>query len=144
MQTEKVEITTMSIELKDMSVSELKSLRRKVDKEIERKQKLDLKAAARAKKEAIKLKEKTLKAAAKARKKEEEQKRNEARKELAKRAKELGVDINSLFDNVKVSSLAIKYANPEDDSQTWTGRGRKPKWISAALENGKTLEEFEV
>ena len=35
-----------------------------------------------------------------------------------------------------------KYRNPEDDSSTWTGRGRKPLWVLAALESGKSLDDL--
>ena len=28
--------------------------------------------------------------------------------------------------------------------QTWTGRGLKPKWLTVALEQGKTLADFQV
>lgn len=35
-----------------------------------------------------------------------------------------------------------RYANPEDGSQTWSGRGRRPRWIQDALSSGKTLEDF--
>jgi hypothetical protein len=31
-----------------------------------------------------------------------------------------------------------------DTGQTWTGRGLKPAWITAALAAGKTLADFEV
>lgn len=37
-----------------------------------------------------------------------------------------------------------KYANPADPSQTWTGRGRKPHWIIAALAAGKSLDELTI
>lgn len=37
-----------------------------------------------------------------------------------------------------------KYANPNDPTQTWTGRGRKPAWIHEALEAGKSIEDLEV
>ncbi|MFY0310868.1 H-NS family nucleoid-associated regulatory protein [Leisingera sp. D0M16] len=37
-----------------------------------------------------------------------------------------------------------KYANPEDTSQTWSGRGRKPAWVHAALEAGKSLDDFAI
>lgn len=30
-------------------------------------------------------------------------------------------------------------ANPED---TWTGRGKKPRWLAAELEKGAVLEDF--
>lgn len=39
---------------------------------------------------------------------------------------------------------SIKYRNPKDSSETWTGRGRKPTWLVNALEEGKQLEDFAV
>lgn len=37
-----------------------------------------------------------------------------------------------------------KYIDENGDEKTWTGQGRTPKAIAAALESGKTLEEFEI
>jgi DNA-binding protein H-NS len=34
--------------------------------------------------------------------------------------------------------VAPKYRNPADTSQTWSGRGRQPRWFKAALRKGKT------
>ena len=39
----------------------------------------------------------------------------------------------------KGKMTAPKYANPEDPSQTWTGRGRKPNWLVAKLIQGEKL-----
>src|SRR6201986_3195320 len=39
--------------------------------------------------------------------------------------------------------VAAKYRDPAI-GQTWTGRGLKPKWLSAALESGKQLTDFAV
>ena len=41
-------------------------------------------------------------------------------------------------------AVAAKYANPADPSQTWTGRGRKPKWVEAALAEGKSLDDLAI
>jgi DNA-binding protein H-NS len=38
--------------------------------------------------------------------------------------------------------VAPKYRNPENPSETWAGRGLKPRWLSAALKSGKTQEDF--
>ena len=35
-----------------------------------------------------------------------------------------------------------KYVNPENPEQTWSGRGRRPGWVTKALEEGRTLEEL--
>lgn len=40
--------------------------------------------------------------------------------------------------------LPPKYRNPEDRTQSWAGRGKKPRWLSAALKAGKKLERFAV
>jgi DNA-binding protein H-NS len=37
-----------------------------------------------------------------------------------------------------------RYRNPADRSQTWTGRGRQPKWIADALANGESLDDFRI
>jgi DNA-binding protein H-NS len=36
--------------------------------------------------------------------------------------------------------VAPKYRGPE--GETWTGRGLKPKWLQAAISEGKLLEDF--
>jgi DNA-binding protein H-NS len=40
--------------------------------------------------------------------------------------------------------LKAKYRNPAKKSETWAGRGLKPKWVSAQLKQGKKLENFAV
>jgi len=35
-----------------------------------------------------------------------------------------------------------KYRNPADSSQTWTGRGKRPRWFSAALATGKREKDL--
>jgi len=38
--------------------------------------------------------------------------------------------------------VAPKYRNPIDPSQTWTGRGKRPRWYSAALAAGKKEKDL--
>ena len=38
----------------------------------------------------------------------------------------------------------IKYRSPLNAEETWTGRGRKPRWVASFLEHGGTLEEIAV
>jgi DNA-binding protein H-NS len=38
--------------------------------------------------------------------------------------------------------VAAKYVNPDDPSETWTGRGRKPRWLNAKLQEGAKIEKF--
>ena len=37
-----------------------------------------------------------------------------------------------------------KYRNPDRPSQTWAGRGKKPRWIVAQLRAGKRLDDFRI
>jgi DNA-binding protein H-NS len=39
-------------------------------------------------------------------------------------------------------SVAPKYRNPKDPSQTWAGRGLQPLWLRDALKSGKRLDGF--
>ena len=45
--------------------------------------------------------------------------------------------------SVKGAKLAAKYRDPASGT-AWSGRGLKPKWLKAALEGGKALEDFAV
>ena len=43
----------------------------------------------------------------------------------------------------KAAAAAIKYRGP--NGETWSGgRGRKPQWVTQALQQGRKLEEFAV
>ncbi|MGD9669921.1 MAG: H-NS family nucleoid-associated regulatory protein [Hyphomicrobiaceae bacterium] len=42
------------------------------------------------------------------------------------------------------SKSTVKYRNPKDSSQTWSGRGRKPNWLVDAVKKGAKLESFAV
>jgi DNA-binding protein H-NS len=37
-----------------------------------------------------------------------------------------------------------KYKNPERPSETWAGRGKQPRWLSAQLRSGKKLDDFRI
>jgi DNA-binding protein H-NS len=38
--------------------------------------------------------------------------------------------------------VAPKYRNPENTTETWAGRGLKPRWLAAAIRSGKKLDDF--
>jgi DNA-binding protein H-NS len=40
------------------------------------------------------------------------------------------------------SEIAPKYRNPENPSETWSGRGREPKWLQHQIAEGKSKEDF--
>jgi DNA-binding protein H-NS len=37
-----------------------------------------------------------------------------------------------------------KFRNPQVPSETWSGRGKQPRWLSAALKTGRKIEEFVI
>lgn len=37
-----------------------------------------------------------------------------------------------------------KYQNPSAPSETWSGRGKTPRWLTAALKTGHSIEEFAI
>ena len=37
-----------------------------------------------------------------------------------------------------------KYRNPNESSETWSGRGKKPRWLTAALKAGHSIDEFVI
>ena len=37
-----------------------------------------------------------------------------------------------------------KYKNPERPSETWAGRGKQPRWLSAQLRSGRKLDDFRI
>jgi DNA-binding protein H-NS len=37
-----------------------------------------------------------------------------------------------------------KYCNPNDPSQTWSGRGKTPRWVNELLVSGKNIEELRI
>jgi len=66
-----------------------------------------------------------------------------------KAAAELGFSLAELTGGSKggksgKSALPPKYRNPENPKQTWSGRGRRPDWIRAALDAGTDLAEFQI
>lgn len=108
----------MKINLKSLSLAELKDLRDEIDIETE----------LRAKEERQKLVQ-----------------------EFRDKAKALGISLEELLAGQKgkgkvraAGKVAAKYANPADPSQTWTGRGKQPRWVGECLAAGKTLDDLKV
>lgn len=84
---------------------------------------------------------------------EMESRRKEERQKLVQefrdKAKALGISLEDLMSGQKgkarsASKVAAKFANPADASQTWTGRGKRPRWVNDCLAAGKTLDELKV
>lgn len=105
------------IDLNEFSLPELKELSKEVDKEIQQRQ-------------------------------------VEEKKRVSTQMKELAASVGMTVEEILGLEMAkktktkprapAKYRNPENPEQTWSGRGKKPAWIREALEQGRSLEEFEI
>ncbi len=67
------------------------------------------------------------------------------RQKMADMAKEHGFDMRELFDGRmgkgKRGKVAVKYRDSSNPANTWTGRGRMPRWMTAATKGGKAKKE---
>ncbi len=75
----------------------------------------------------------------------EARKKQEALAAIEEKARALGFSLSELVTETSVRKrkpARAKYANPADSTDTWTGRGRKPRWVEAALKSGKSLEDM--
>ncbi|MCJ7871128.1 H-NS histone family protein [Phaeobacter sp. J2-8] len=70
----------------------------------------------------------------------EDRKKKEALAALEAKAAEMGFSLSDLTSGKGGKISTPKYRNPENIDQTWTGRGRKPGWFVAALEEGVSPE----
>jgi DNA-binding protein H-NS len=43
----------------------------------------------------------------------------------------------------KYPRVLPKYRNPQT-SETWSGRGKQPRWLVAAIKTGRKIEDFEI
>ena len=78
----------------------------------------------------------------------EDRKKKEALSALEEQAKAMGFSLAELTGAAvktrKRSPAVPKYRNPADASDTWSGRGRKPRWFAAALKAGKKPDDLAI
>ena len=109
-----------NIDLSGYNLAELKGLQFDIEKEIKNRQQQDVK---------------------------------KAREQILEIAQNMGISVEELLANKggtkgsKKSTgakVSPQYHNPADNAQTWTGRGRQPKWVVDALGKGKTLDDLRI
>jgi len=77
----------------------------------------------------------------------EARKKAEARAKLEETARELGFNLNELLGGDVATKRTrapaeAKYRNPQNNDETWSGRGRRPAWFLAAVDAGATPEDL--
>ena len=83
--------------------------------------------------------------------------RREARKAAEKAAAEFGFSLDELSEDGVTQNKILKtkkkapkvkskpqFANPNDPSQTWTGKGRQPNWYRAEVEKGVMPDSMRI
>ncbi|MDB5658557.1 MAG: histone family protein [Cypionkella sp.] len=77
----------------------------------------------------------------------DDRKKKEALAEIEEFARTKGFTLAALTGVTatrKRSPAVAKYANPADEQDTWSGRGRKPRWFVAALADGKQPDDMAI
>jgi DNA-binding protein H-NS len=71
---------------------------------------------------------------------------------LDQRLRQLSLSLAAVSHNGKKTGrprrpyprVYAKYRNPADPSETWAGRGKRPRWLSAQLKSGKQIDDFRI
>lgn len=65
------------------------------------------------------------------------------REKITALAREYGFDVRELVGSPRGrnGSVAPKYRDPQNPANTWTGRGRMPRWMAAAIKGRKAKKE---
>jgi len=86
-------------------------------------------------------------------KKREHQEVQKAREQIIAIAQSVGLPLKDLISasgrgsksaNAGTGTVAVRFRNPADAQQQWTGRGRQPKWVKEWVEGGKSLDQLRV
>lgn len=65
--------------------------------------------------------------------------------QIRKILQENGMTVEDIFGKkTRTNKVAPKYACPSDPSMTWTGRGRKPRWVVDHLNKGGKISDIEL
>jgi DNA-binding protein H-NS len=74
---------------------------------------------------------------------------SKAREQILHIAQSAGLSVDDILatkapKRAKSAPVPAKYRNPDDATQTWSGRGRQPLWVKALREAGKSLADLAV
>lgn len=85
-----------------------------------------------------------------------EQRRQDVRKEGLEKIKSIAAEYGLTPEEIKLLNagksgsaakrgpVPIKYRDPKNPQNVWTGRGRQPKWVRAHVESGGDLQALVI
>ncbi|GAA5013431.1 H-NS histone family protein [Acinetobacter puyangensis] len=74
---------------------------------------------------------------------------DDAYQELLDVANSVGLSLEELIEHGRKTkkstvkrTVAPRYRNPKNSNETWTGRGKQPRWVVNALAEGKSIDDL--
>ena len=79
----------------------------------------------------------------------EEENRGAALAEISRLVGKAGLSAETVTEHLrgkrrKRAKLPPKYRDPNNPSNTWAGRGKRPKWLEAKLATGARIDDFAI
>ncbi len=77
----------------------------------------------------------------------ERQDLSKAREQIMAIAQQAGIPLKQLIlDGLhpRTGKVAVRYRNPDNAAEQWTGRGRQPLWVKNWVESGKSIDLLRV
>ncbi|MBD3679870.1 MAG: H-NS histone family protein [Rhodobacteraceae bacterium] len=76
----------------------------------------------------------------------DQRRKEEARKAAEEAVRQFGFSLDEVSGKRKSGKSASvpKYRNPENPSDTWSGRGRQPAWFKDALAKGVSPDDLAI
>ena len=69
-------------------------------------------------------------------------------RELQRRLDELGRKFGEAARDIPqrrpYPKVEPKFRNPKDPAETWSGRGKQPRWVAELLASGRDLDDFRI
>lgn len=68
------------------------------------------------------------------------------RRRVDERIKRLGRNLPEGMPSLRrpYPPVLPKFRNPDHPSETWAGRGKKPRWLTKLLRSGRRLDDFRI
>lgn len=77
----------------------------------------------------------------------ERQDLSKAREQIMAIAQQAGIPLKQLIlDGLhpRTGKVAVRFRNPDNAAEQWTGRGRQPLWVKNWVESGKSIDLLRV